>query len=79
MPRISYAFRCISYYNNILYTQLKLQQSGRAHSIDDDVVAMSSPAPNPNCPYVLPSSSACDSTGLEARLRLRAEATHIER
>lgn len=27
---------------------------------------MSSPAPNPNCPYMLPSSSACE-TGLEAQ------------
>lgn len=52
--------------HTIAQLKLQVQVSGRAHSIDDDVVAMSSPAPNPNCPYVLPSSSACE-TGLEAQ------------
>lgn len=40
-----------------LSEQVATLVSGRAQSIDD-VVAMSSPAPNPNCPYELPSSSA---------------------
>lgn len=53
--------------------QVAIVGSGRAHSIDD-VVAMSSPAPNPNCPYVLPSSSA----QLASQLA-EADATHIER